>query len=122
MSIYNYAYRSGISSILVLEQAIETSIAATSFETFDPFFELHNEMMGRLMDSGILFRLNELFLNPNGFKMRMKNELIGAQVLTMDHLLIGFQICLAVLSISAIAFAVEVATKELPRFCIKIKN
>lgn len=117
--LHNLQYYSGTSSILVLKENIETVFFATTFTKFDPFIEIHNKMMGRLADSGILNLFYAVHVNPKGFVS--KNDEIGPQVLTMDHLMIGFQICLAVMVASFVAFVVEITLKRYQNITMKIK-
>lgn len=106
----DFIYRSGISSLLVLHQAIETLLHVVLFVPFDPFYELYNKMMGRLANGGFLNYWFDLEVNPRGFNVKI--DKIGPQVLTMEHLQIGFQICLVALAVSAIIFATEIALKS----------
>lgn len=77
-------------------------------------------MMGRLADSGLLTYWYEFYKNPSGLKLQI--EEIGPQVLTMEHLLIGFQICIAVLTLSVIAFVAEMTIKCSKKVSSRIKS
>lgn len=119
-SDHQFGYRSGVSSLLVLKEAIETVFVATQFVPFDPFYELYYEMMSRLADGGFLSYWNDLHTNPRGQKQKI--DKIGPQVLTIEHLMIGFQICLTAAAVSMIAFLAEFAGKILEKLILKGKS
>lgn len=104
-------YRSGISSILVLKENIQTTFYAFYFNPFDPFYKAVNKVMGELADGGFLTYWKYLRTNPRGLKMTVEN--IGPQVLTMEHLMLGFQIYLITSAISIVAFSFELLVKLL---------
>lgn len=99
-------YRSGVSSISFLEQEFETYFVAFSFKPFDPFYEYFNTVMGELDAGGFLNLWNDWLFNPKGLKMKI--DRIGPEVLTLDHLMVGFQICLVTATIGVLAFGIEI--------------
>lgn len=61
--------------------------------------------------SGLIqYWINELF-NPKGLKV--KSEDIEPQVLTMEHVTVGFLVCLCPLASSIIIFIFEIAVYKL---------
>lgn len=117
---HRIGYRSGFSSLLILEETFETCFMANNIEPFNPFYEYFNRIMGELADGGLLMYWNELDVNPRGLKMKL--EAIGPEVLTMEHLLIGFQICFAVLGFGILAFGAEIAMKYFDKVSSKLKD
>lgn len=113
-------YRSGVSSLLTVKESAGTYFSAFTFEPFNPFYELINEMMGDLAAVGIYDYILKKLMYPKGFKFKASK--IGPQVLTMDHLAIGFQICLVALAISAMIFALEIVSKYNENFIRNLKN
>lgn len=77
-------------------------------------------MLSYLAAGGLIFYWENLWSNPRGLKMKIDE--IGPQVLTMEHLMFGFYIWLAVLAISIIAFVGEKATKAFIKLTPKIKK
>lgn len=90
---------------MVLQENIENRFSALSFKPYSPFYESFNKLMGELADVGLLKHWNNLELEIKFYKKKI--EEIGPQVLTMEHLMVGFQICMAALSMSVIAFVGE---------------
>lgn len=104
-------YRSGFSSVLMLEETFDTIFKVLYLRGFDPFYESFNKLMSDLAAGGFLTYWESLIINPRGLKMRVDE--IGPQVLTTEHLMFGFQIYLGALAISSIAFCIEITIKFL---------
>lgn len=113
-------YRSGTSSVLHLKEKSLTFFAAFCFVRFSPFYELFNELMSNLAAGGIYDFLYESILNPLGSKLKIDE--IGPQVLTMEHLMIGFQVCSVLLIFSTIVFGLEIALKYYEKFMPNIRK
>ena len=84
-------------SLAFLEENYIWLHSGMSFLPLSPFSEIYNEILLKLESNGIIYLWRRQYYhvevsNPSG---------IGPQVLTMDHLMIGFLACLipAVLSI-----------------------
>ena len=109
-------YRSGTSSVAVLEDDWITLYSGIVFKAFSPFFEIYNEILSLLESNGILgsWRIH------NKYPTKPKVDAIGPQVLTMDHLWIGFFACLIPLALSALVFALEISSQFLLRSCSRI--
>lgn len=105
----NY-YRSGTTSIVYLQQDFMLESIGTVFKKYSPFLEIYNEILGRLESNGFMefWRRNFIFSSQ-------QIEEIGPQVLTMDHLRLGFLACLFPMALGVIAFLAEILTK----FCAK---
>lgn len=104
--IENRIYRSGQSSLVVLNEKLRTLYIGHVFKHFSPFYEIFDEVVGFLSASGLIDRWLNDELNPRR-KKRIYED-IGPQVLTMEHLSIGFTICMIMLVFSAVVFILEV--------------
>lgn len=94
----NIHYRSGFSSLSLLEENVKTTPAGLVFRLFSPLIELFNEKCHQLLAGGFIAHWNNHEFNPKGFKMKL--DKIGPQVLTMEHVNVCFLSSLFV-SISA---------------------
>lgn len=101
-----YYYRSGVSSLLILKENVETLFHGIFFSGFNPFYDSFMNLTGGLADGGFFNYWDDMTINPKGFKMKI--EEIGPQVLTMEHLMICFKICLGSSIICTIVFVAEV--------------
>ena len=100
--INQYEYRSGTTSLITLAENYVTNHHGILFKPFDPFFEVYNEYKGWLESNGIMEKWRR-----DNLVRKTKPEEIGPQVLTMDHLGIGFSACLIPAIISIAAFILE---------------
>lgn len=92
--------------------------SCVGFRPFNPYFEILNEKISELISAGIV---QHTYRNLTRMDiMRNVDDDIGPQVLTMEHLEIGFLICLVPLICAALAFLIEVLTHELARKIRKI--
>lgn len=103
-------YRSGATSLHVLKETAEHVSGGCGFKKFSPFFETFNDMIGHFIAAGYSKILDEL-LSPAQAKI---ND-IGPQVLTMEHLGLGFIACLIQLSIAIPVFFMELVIHGLKR-------
>lgn len=104
-------YRSGVSSIKILEEKVETLFMCFVFDAYNPFFDYVNRMLADLAAGGFLSYWQKLAINPKG--LIRKIDEIGPQVLTMEHLGIGFQICLVACAICVVILMFEIVFKRL---------
>lgn len=98
--------RSGVSSIKILGEKVDTFFLTFKFIAFNPFVDYINQIMDELAAGGFLSYWRKLEMNPKGFKTKIDD--IGPQVLTMEHLEIGFVICLYLYAICEIIFVFEI--------------
>lgn len=104
--IYNRRLRSGAGSISLLDETIRTFFRCVAFRPFDPYYEIFNEKIDELISSGII---PHYFWISGFLRSRGKvSEAAGPQVLTMEHLEIGFIICLTPLIVSIAVFLAEI--------------
>lgn len=104
--IENAFYRSGKSSIAQLNEVYITVFTGIPFPMFSPLFETFNAKIGEMNSNGIIDQWNKWSINigliPNRY-----NEEPGPQVLTLEHLAVGFEACLTFMALSLIAFILE---------------
>lgn len=96
---------------MVLQERARTFLGAYAFDRFNPFYDSINKMMRNVAAGGIF---NMWFLKLYNKQGHLKIDGTEPQVLTMEHLLIGFQICLVPLIASAVVFGLEIASKFMP--------
>ena len=102
-------YRSGETSLALLEEDYMTVPMGMRFTKFSPLFEIYNKMLGLMESNGLMEYWRQTF-KPSSL---LKVENIGPEVLTMDHLKVGFLTCLIPLILSIIAFVGEKITSKL---------
>ena len=87
--IEKHAYRSGITSLSALDEDYITYYSGVVFKHFSPYFETFNDVKIWFESNGIMekWRWDTHYLSK-------KSDKLGPQVLTMDHLRIGFLTCL----------------------------
>lgn len=113
-------YRSGFSSVHLLENCVTMTFMGITFPPFSPFYETFNKMIGDLITSGLMDYWHEVFMNPKGLKIT--EDEIGPQVLTMDHLEICFVICFIPIVLSLLAFFYEIIIFKLKAKLHKSKS
>lgn len=99
------SFRSGTASLTLLDETIATFPAGQKFNSYCPFYETFNRKIDRMISSGLIRHWYDEFYTRKSFKI--KPEETGPEVLTMDHLGIGFLVCLIPLVLGIIAFVVE---------------
>lgn len=107
--VHNNNYRSGVSSILFLEESFASFGYGIAFERFCPFFETFNRDIDRMISAGVMDYIQK---KTNLYVTKNFQYEIGPQILTMEHLGIGFLFCLIPLLISVIVFGMEVFVKK----------
>lgn len=104
--IHEFRYRDGISSLQMLETNYVVTFWCIAFNSFSPFYEVLNNLTTLAFETG----LTKVWLSKFYFKKNPKFEPTGPQVLTIEHLGIGFLFCLVPLTISAIVFLCEITS------------
>lgn len=97
-------HRTGISSLFVLDEIVINVPLAFGFKKFSPFYEVFNDKIGQLLANGIIKDLFKCVTQPEPHK----SDDIGPQVLTMEHLGLGFVACLIPLVLAAVVFVIEI--------------
>ena len=103
-SIEGNKYRSGTSSMHLLDQPYKTIYGGIVFKKWSSFLETFNEMVAKMEPNGLMEHWKR-FLSFS----TTKTAEIGPQVLTMDHLTLGFLACCLPLVLAFIAFIGELA-------------
>jgi hypothetical protein len=113
-------YRSGEPSMQMIEQQLGSIYQTLMFAPGTPFLEVFNDLIHKLTSAGIIEQWVKSYFHPAGkFKV---NDKIGPQVLTMDHLEIGFLVCLIPLILSLAAFIAEISAGKVLKHLIWIKK
>lgn len=102
----NRVFRSGFSSLSILDEGLTTFFVGLSFDDFDPYYETFNSKICQLFEAGIISLHHKIYVNPKGIERVA--EPIDTQVLSMEHLGVGFLIYLSSLAISFIVFLGEI--------------
>lgn len=109
-------YRSGLPSLLMLAETFKIFHVALTFKPYCPYYEVVNLKTTQFVDAGLTDYWLKETINP---KLQKKVvEKIEPQVLTLDHLDVGFLACLIPLLASMIVFVVELFVKWLENLYI----
>jgi len=108
--IENQEYRSGFMSITTMDLVIRTDNFALVFLKNSPFYETFNKKIMQMISNGIIEHWFRNVNNPTGLKRKI--EEIGPQILTLDHLDVGFLMCLTVLGFSFLLFCAELIARR----------
>lgn len=100
--------RAGLTSLTLLPETVITLMSGMPFKYHSPFYEEFNQKIGEMMSVGLTQHWFDRQINEKGVKKVEDSE--ETQVLSMDHLTIGFQICLVPLCLSVFVFFVELLT------------
>lgn len=99
-------YQSGVSSLFLLQEDVKVNHGCLIFKPFSPFVETMDKKVMQLFESGLTSYWWNSFINPRGLKP-MGDE-IGPEVLTLEHLEIGFEACFVPLVVSIVVFVFEI--------------
>lgn len=115
----NQVYRSGSSSISLLDEVYIIQSCGFAFPPFSPFFETFNAKIDQMISNGIIDHERKMQNDP---KLATIEE-SEAQVITLEDLGLGFEICLISMAISLTAFIIELLidfiTSRIYRMCKK---
>lgn len=89
----------------MLDETFITIPASLMLPLYSPLVEIFNEKIHQMHSGGLIYYLEKNYTNPKGLKNQP--EEIGPQVLTMEHLEIGFLVCLCPMALSVLVFAGE---------------
>ena len=105
--IEKHAYRSGITSLLPLDEDYITYHFGVVFKHFSPYFETFNDVKIWFESNGIMEKWRR-----DSEDSSTKPDELGPQILTMDHLKIGFLACLVPLIIIIPVFIAEIVRSK----------
>lgn len=91
--------------MVLLDEIVISTFSAINFPPFCPFFEELNRKIDRMISSGILVYWYNNY-HRIGYPKKVVDE-VGPEVLTMEHLEIGFVVCLIPLGLSILVFLCE---------------
>lgn len=101
-------YRSGTASFVALDDLYNSMYCGVTFNSFSPFIETFSEQFDKLADNGIIAQFMEGRKNfGRSTSAPRKEDKVGPQILTLDHLDVGFYACLMPLVFSFTFFLVE---------------
>lgn len=112
--VLNYLnrYRHGSPSIKTLNENIQMYFMGLRFPDYSPFYEEFNEKIHDMISSGLI----EYFRSTEA-SVKKADDDVGPQVLTFQHLRMGFIFCLVPLGISAVVFLGEILVHVLRKSC-----
>ena len=108
--INNKMYRSGLSSIVMLDETRISFPYGIVFNDLMPFFDTFKDLTSHATSGGLI---QKWFANFFKTKILRKEGKIGPQVLTFEHLEIGFIACAIPLALSVVVFFAELACHRL---------
>ena len=115
--IQHEKYRRGTTSLRYLDEPYKMMYSGIIFKNWSPFVKVFNDMLAKMETNGLMAHWRR-------FNVYSKTiiEDIGPQVLTMDHLKIGFLACCISMVLAVIAFIGELAWSRLVTCCRKNSN
>lgn len=102
----NNRYRSGFSSLSTIQDKLLAVNGGQPFPYLSPYFERFNDEIRRMIDAGLTNMWLQKTHNPRG--LINKNEKIGPEILTMEHLEVAFKIIIILMAISVVVFLAEI--------------
>ena len=111
-------YRSGKTSLVLINEDYKMIYSAIMFKAFNPFIETCMEILGWMEAFGFM----ELWRREWIYLPSINSEDVGPQVLTMDHLRVGFLACCIPLILSVAAFIAELVWSRLDLIIIWIRQ
>lgn len=111
VSTENIAFRSDRSSMTVLEEKLGIDPITFPMSKFHPMFEEFSEQILRYREIG----------GYRGVKFKTRKEQTPPLVLTMDDLQIGFILCLLPLTLSLVAFFIEILLSKIQEMILDLK-
>ena len=115
--IQHQFYCSGTTSLNIMDEAYKTAYAGVPYKKLSPYVEVFNEILAKMEPNGMM----EYWRRFKSFSTT-KIEQIGPQVLTLDHLKIGFLACCIPMVLAVIAFIGELAWSSLSTPCKNNSN
>ena len=115
--IQDKVYHTGKTSLVILEEDYKMMYDGYVFKNFSPYFETFNEMLGWMESFGFMAFWRRNFI----YSLHSRSEEIGPQVLTMDHLRVGFFVCLVPLGFSVFAFIIELIVSRFLKLILNLR-
>lgn len=108
--VYRQLYRSGVPSLFDLKEVAFSLDLNFLFKKFSPLLETFIDSIGQLISAGV----TDYWFRALSYE-KDKIADIGPQVLTMEHLGLGFIACLIPLVLTTILFLMELVAHALSR-------
>lgn len=120
MNLVSWRYKSGSPSLSFSTDLHSTYLVALAFTPFDPFFDEINAAVVGMFESGIMSHIQQGFFNGT----RIKSAIYETPTinLSMEHLEIGFIICMLSMTSSIVAFSFEVTIPKIRKLLIKVRD
>ena len=116
-SIQHNLYRSGRTSLKILDEPYKMGYYGAPFKKSSPWLKTFNEMLGKMEANGMMEKWRR-FQSLSTTKL----ENIGPQVLTMDHLKFGFLACFIPLTLGVVALFGEFTWSRIVTMSKKSSN
>lgn len=113
----NRGYRTGTNSLFYLNENACPIIAGAVFDPYHHLINKFNEKISRLFEAGITDHLLEEFGTD-----KRPEEQIGPEVLTLDHIGIGFKFCAVPLMAAFVVFLLEILVRTVKLSSLHIFN
>lgn len=104
--------RSERPSIYAIDENVRSVHYCLVFRPFNVFYERFNELILRMVSSGLIKKLES---ENSPFGSNKKSEDIGPQVLSMDSIGFGFILTAALWSLSFLVFLIEIFVHEMKK-------
>lgn len=95
-------FRSGITSLNYIDKDFRPLVAGLSYKPHHILANKFSEKTSRLFEAGF----NKFWFKQ--IREKVETEEIGPEVLTLDHIGIGFVSCIVILTIAAAVFVLEI--------------
>lgn len=109
INLISEKHRSGAPSLFALDGIGKILPGGCGFKNFSPFFETFNDVIGQQIASGLMNEFERLVSPPTVTRI----DGIGPQVLTLEHLDLGFIACLIPLVAAIVVFCMELVVHGL---------
>lgn len=118
----NQKLRSGVPSFVVLDETVRTLHSGFLYKSGLPYQNKLDSKAVQLLEGGFTARWMDNNTNLAKPEIKRKDEIIGPQVLTMDHLAIGFKVWLIPLTFSVIVFVLEIGKRPCRDFVRHVRD
>lgn len=118
--LHNTKYRSGVSSLITLDDTLMTAQYSLVYTYNCPYAEMLDRKTTQFLEGGFSTHWYKEIFNPTDMKRELED--IGPQVLTMDHLEIGFIVWLVPVLLCILVFIIEIAIRPCRKFINRARN
>lgn len=115
-------YRSGKTSLKVLDHNLQTVFITFPLSPYDPFYQEFHGTILRLIDAGICPSRMNGRIDLKVSQEKRRDEGVPALILTMDDLGIGFIVCSVPLCLSIVTFWFEILVSKISELAVEMRN